>query len=135
MSRNVSAEIVERCRKAAETLEALGTNFGMSDAVRDEYKSRAFAVRWLIDDHAGHSHASAAYDSAAKQLEAGLSALEEENARLRAGLELLAAVRHVSGSAQGHMRSQLRIIDALLSGADLRDLATVEAVAAGTWTE
>jgi len=46
-----------------------------------------------------------------------------ENGRLRAALELLAQVRHVSGSAQAHMRQQLRVIDAVLErGLDVRDL-------------
>jgi hypothetical protein len=58
---------------------------------------------------------------------------EEERDRLKAALEMLAQVRHVSGNAQGHMRSQLRTIDAALAGADLRRMDVVEAVAAGTW--
>jgi len=58
---------------------------------------------------------------------------QEERDRFRAALEMLSQVRHVSGSAQGWMRSQLAMIDAVLNGADVRDLDTVEAIAAGTW--
>lgn len=58
---------------------------------------------------------------------------QEERDRFRAALEMLSQVRHVSGSAQGWMRSQLAMIDAVLNGADVRDLKTVEAIAAGTW--
>lgn len=53
--------------------------------------------------------------------------------RLRAALEMLAQIRHVSGSAQAAFRSNLRVVDAVLAGADVRDVATVEAIAAGTW--
>jgi hypothetical protein len=57
----------------------------------------------------------------------------EETGRLRAGLEMLAQVRHVSGSAQATFRRNLQLVDAVLAGADVHDLATVEAIAAGTW--
>lgn len=53
---------------------------------------------------------------------------------IESGLKMLAQVRSVRGSAQGTHRSHLRIVDAVLAGADVRDLATVEAIAAGTWT-
>lgn len=66
---------------------------------------------------------------------AGMCAIEEDHARLRAGLEMLAQIRHVSGNAQPAFRSQLRTIDAILAGADVRDVAVVEAIAAGTWTK
>jgi hypothetical protein len=55
----------------------------------------------------------------------------EEIARLRAGLEMLAQVRHVSGSAQAAFRHNLRVVDAVLAGADVRVLEVVEALAAG----
>ncbi len=58
---------------------------------------------------------------------------EDDRDRFRAALELLAQLRHVSGSAQGAFRSNLAIVDAVLAGADVRDLVTVEAIAAGTW--
>jgi hypothetical protein len=61
-----------------------------------------------------------------------LAVCEERN-RLRAALEMLAQVRHVCGSAQGTFRRHLALVDAVLAGADVRDLETVEAVAAGTW--
>lgn len=64
---------------------------------------------------------------------ADMCAIEEDHARLRAGLEMLAQIRSVSGNAQPAFRSQLRTIDAILAGADVRDLAVVEAIAAGTW--
>lgn len=64
---------------------------------------------------------------------ADMCAIEEDHARLRAGLEMLAQIRHVSGNAQPAFRSQLRTIDAILAGADVRSLAVVEAIAAGTW--
>ncbi len=59
--------------------------------------------------------------------------LRAESQRLRAGLEMLAQCRHISGNAQRHMRTQLLTIDAILAGADVRDIATVVAIAAGTW--
>lgn len=59
--------------------------------------------------------------------------LIDENDRLSAALLQISQVRHVSGSAQGAFRSNLRIADAALAGADMSDLATVEAVANGTW--
>jgi hypothetical protein len=71
--------------------------------------------------------------TAADRAQAELLSWRAEEGRLRAALEMLAQVRSVSGSAQAHMRTQLRIIDAVLAGADVRELATVEAVAAGTW--
>jgi hypothetical protein len=55
----------------------------------------------------------------------------EEIARLRAGLEMLAQVRHVAGSAQAAFRQNLRLVDAVLAGADVRNLEVVEAIAAG----
>jgi hypothetical protein len=55
----------------------------------------------------------------------------EEIARLRAGLEMLAQVRHVSGSAQAAFRHNLRVVDAVLAGADVRVLEVVESLAAG----
>lgn len=64
----------------------------------------------------------------------GLRTQTEEIARLRAALELIAAVRHVSGSAQAAHRVNVRVADAALAGADLADAGVVEAVAAGTWT-
>jgi hypothetical protein len=57
----------------------------------------------------------------------------EEVARLRSGLEIIAACRAVTGSAQGAFRSNLRIADAALAGADLRKVEVVEAVCSGTW--
>lgn len=54
--------------------------------------------------------------------------------RLRAALEILAQVRHISGNAQPHMKQQLRLIDAVLLGADLRDVDTMGAVSEGKWT-
>lgn len=55
--------------------------------------------------------------------------LINENARLRAALELLAQVRHISGSAQAHMRHQLKIIDAVLEkGLDVRKDGALEGV-------
>lgn len=57
----------------------------------------------------------------------------EERDRLKAALQMLAQTRHVSGSAQGVFRSHLMLVDAVLAGADVRDLAAVEAIAAGTW--
>ncbi len=59
--------------------------------------------------------------------------LKDENARLRAALEMLAQTRSVSGSAQGHFRTQRAILDAVLLGADVRKLEEVEAIVAGTW--
>lgn len=59
--------------------------------------------------------------------------MADEVARLRAALEMLAQVRHVSGSAQAAFRSNLRLTDAVLAGADVRDLETVAAIAEGTW--
>lgn len=67
----------------------------------------------------------------AKQEERDAAIAERD--RLRAGLEMLAQIRSVSGNAQPAFRSQLRTIDAILAGADIRDLPTVEAIAAGTW--
>lgn len=58
---------------------------------------------------------------------------EHEAARLRAALELLAQVRHVSGNAQSHMRSQLRTIDAVLAGLDVRDVDQLAAAIEGRW--
>lgn len=58
---------------------------------------------------------------------------EHERDRLRAALEMLAQVRHVSGSAQGAFRTNLRLVDAALAGADVRDRREVAAIAAGTW--
>jgi hypothetical protein len=58
---------------------------------------------------------------------------EHDRDRFRAALELIAQVRHVSGSAQAAFRSTLRTVDAVLAGADVRDVETVEAIAAGTW--
>lgn len=72
-------------------------------------------------------------DTAIRQLEYAVEGLELENARLRAALELIAQVRHASGSAQGAFRANLQIADAALAGADLRDLSTVEAVSSGSW--
>ena len=60
-------------------------------------------------------------------------AKQEEAQRLHAALEILAQVRHVSGSAQAAFRSNLRLVDAVLQGADVRDLATALAIAAGRW--
>lgn len=62
-----------------------------------------------------------------------LNEVKAERDRLRAALEMLAQVRHVSGSAQCAFRSNLRLIDAALAGADVRDLETVEKIAEGTW--
>lgn len=64
----------------------------------------------------------------------GLASQTEEIARLRAGLEMIAQIRHVSGSAQAAFRGNVRLADAVLAGADVRDINTVEAIAAGTWT-
>lgn len=64
---------------------------------------------------------------------ASIERVMAERDRLRAALHLIAACRSVSGSAQGAFRSNLRVADAALAGADLRDLETVEAVALGTW--
>jgi hypothetical protein len=63
----------------------------------------------------------------------GLHKASREIERLRSALETLAQVRHVSGSAQGAFRSNLRIVDAVLLGADVRDLEQVEAIVLGTW--
>lgn len=63
----------------------------------------------------------------------GLKSQTAEIARLRAALGMIAAVRHVSGSAQGAFRCNLRVADAALAGADLTSVEVVEAVAAGTW--
>lgn len=60
-------------------------------------------------------------------------AKQEERDRFRAALEMLAQVRHVSGSAQPAFRMNLHMVDAVLAGADVRDVDTVEAIAAGTW--
>ena len=62
-----------------------------------------------------------------------IEAAANELERLRAALEMLAQIRHVGGSAQGVFRSNLRLVDAVLAGADVRDLATVEAIAEGAW--
>jgi hypothetical protein len=51
----------------------------------------------------------------------------------KAALEMIAAVRHVSGSAQGVMRSHLMIADAALEGADFTDPETAIKVAEGKW--
>jgi hypothetical protein len=59
--------------------------------------------------------------------------LEAERDRLRAALKMLAQCRHVSGSAQGAFRTNLRITDAVLAGADVRDVDTVEAIVSGDW--
>lgn len=59
--------------------------------------------------------------------------MKEEIGRLRAALELIAAVRGVSGSAHAAFRSNLRIADAALKGADTRVLSVVEAIEKGTW--
>jgi len=64
----------------------------------------------------------------------GLASQTEEIARLRAGLEMIAQIRHASGSAQSAFRGNLRLADAVLAGADVRDIETVEAIAAGAWT-
>lgn len=77
------------------------------------------------------SHERAAFQ--AKQVNDAMAAAACEAARVRAALEMLAQVRHVSGSAQGAFRTTLRIVDAVLAGADVRDIAAVEAIAAGTW--
>lgn len=58
---------------------------------------------------------------------------EHERDRYRAALELLSQIRHVSGSAQAAFRSNLRTVDAVLRGADVRNVETVEAIANGTW--
>jgi uncharacterized coiled-coil protein SlyX len=52
----------------------------------------------------------------------------------RAALELITAVRHITGSAQGAFRSNLAIADAAINGADLRNIETIEAVVKGTWS-
>lgn len=59
--------------------------------------------------------------------------LKDDRDRLIAGLEMLAQVRHVTGNVQPHFRMQLRFVDAILKGADVRDIETCEAIAAGTW--
>lgn len=63
-----------------------------------------------------------------------------EVARLRTALEMLSQIQHVSGSAQPAEHEYPKIVDAILAfvdaalaGADLRDLVTVEAIAAGAW--
>lgn len=58
----------------------------------------------------------------------GVVKLAEDYLRLRAALELIAQVRHVSGSAQGAFRSNLKIADAALAGKDLRSVEAVEEV-------
>ncbi len=67
------------------------------------------------------------------QLYASLQLAESERMRNRAGLEMLAQVRHVTGNVQPHFRMQLRFVDAILAGADVQDVDTCEAIAAGTW--
>jgi hypothetical protein len=54
-------------------------------------------------------------------------------ARYKAALEMIAQIRAISGSPQGHFRSTLWMVDAVLAGADVRDLETVEAIEKGTW--
>lgn len=54
--------------------------------------------------------------------------LRDENDRLRAGLEMLAQVRHVDGSAQAAFRSNLKLADAVLAGKDVRKLEVVEEI-------
>jgi hypothetical protein len=58
---------------------------------------------------------------------------QEEAARYRACLEMIAQIRAISGSAQGNFRSTLRMVDAVLKGADVRELATVESIEKGNW--
>lgn len=101
-----------------------------------------YPARGLVRDAAGIiddalAQARAAGEAAGREqlqhaLDAGL-ALAAERDRLRAGLEMLAQCRHVSGSAQGAFRSNLAIADAVLAGADVRDFATVDAITKGTW--
>jgi len=92
----------------------------------------------VLAEHASHRGGFVASFSVgtpefAADLACHVKALLCECDRLRAALTMIAQVRHVSGSAQGAFRSNLRIADAALAGADMSDLATVEAVANGTW--
>lgn len=61
--------------------------------------------------------------------------LIDENDRLRSALAMIAQVRHVSGSAQGAFRSNLRVADAVLAGADVRSVDAVEAIVSGKWVK
>lgn len=61
------------------------------------------------------------------------TAAEADRDKYRAALDIIAQVRAVTGSAQGAFRSNLKIADAALAGADLRDADTVEAVVCGRW--
>lgn len=62
-----------------------------------------------------------------------LRRISDERARLYAALDMLSQVRHVSGSEQDAFRSNLQFIDAVLEGADVRNIETVEAIAMGMW--
>jgi hypothetical protein len=57
-----------------------------------------------------------------------------ERDRYKAALEMIAQIRHVQGNAQANHRWTLSMVDAVLErGADVRDLATVEALVNGTF--
>jgi hypothetical protein len=71
--------------------------------------------------------------SSLEAADAELFRVEADRDRLKAALEMLAQCRHVSGSAQGAFRCNLRITDAVLAGADVRDVDTVEAIVNGEW--
>ena len=72
-------------------------------------------------------------DSISNEAAQTIETLTAERDRLKAALGMIAQVRHVSGSAQGAMRSNLRIADAALAGADVRDIDTTIAIAEGRW--
>lgn len=135
----------------AEMLRACGDSISNEAAARIDALQAEFAAAHLILDAGDVPSAGPhgpltladriAYLRNREETGAGLAAtigrqseeLRETALRLADAMQFLSQVRHVSGDAQSHMRSQLRFIDAVLAGADLRDLETVEAIVDGTW--
>jgi hypothetical protein len=92
-------------------------------------------ARELAGEWAAPGCVSQTATAIAEAMAAARRGLEADRDRLKAALEMLAQCRHVSGSAQGAFRTNLRITDAVLAGADVRAAATVEAILFGTWTK
>jgi hypothetical protein len=67
-------------------------------------------------------------DSISNEAANVIEALRTKNKALHAALSMIAQTRHVSGSAQGAFRSNLRIADAALAGVNLSDDETAIAL-------
>ena len=113
------------------------TNFRRYGEVSDGKRYHA-----ILEQDGGSYYLASEVDAAISQLEANIGGgdtaiahlnqendhLRDECDRLRAGLEMIAQVRHVDGSAQAAFRSNLKLADAVLAGKDVRSLEVVEEI-------